>query len=398
MQGLYQLQDIEKIILDILYLVVYQFESVYLIIHQVYTKRDTLPGFLTKTGQKGVSKNAHSLLKMAIGRYLMYEATAEVAGKSWYTFRVVLMDDQLQTLYKLLGSETPQELATLQVPILVPSFIAEGETFSVFGAGGTWSAPEDMYFIYSKGAPHAEGVYPVAPGEEAISISQTFLDRPQVVYCEVPGEEVTEWPAGDDPDDKEIDEFGWAYPNNFENWGYEEKSNNAIRVFAPWYYTDVWIDRLWLWAGCDYSEEENHFAYPDNYNNPASMINNIALRWGDPHFIWSCHEEDSSYTYWVERETIGSESISVWMFEADVPAYYYPHLVVPVSVPQNPILPIILAGAFFLTDFLHADYGHIIKEMFYVSARPKKVLLGDSTIGLLGDSTTGLIGSYRENV
>jgi len=258
-------------------------------------------------------------------KYLFYESTAVVDGKNFYTFRVVLMDDTDRTLYHLLGDDQPQAIQLIDIPLLIPSMIAEDTLFSIYGGSGTWQAPEDMYFIYAKGAPFSEGVYPTSPDEEDVIVSTTFWNRPQVVFCSHEVGDISEWPTGDDPSGKDV-ESGWAFPD-YEDFGYQEHGM-ATRYLSPFYYTVVEIDVLWAWYGCsDYDEDEDHFLN----NIPSDTLpGNILLQWSTPFYIYNCHEEDSGFTFWIERDILGGgsvEHLSIWLFEADNPAYYYPHLV-----------------------------------------------------------------------
>lgn len=253
--------------------------------------------------------------------YLMFEATSEVSGKSWYKFRVVPVGDLPATLWKLLGPSAPDELMALDVPLLIPSSISQGETFSIYGGSGTWQAPEDMVFVFLKGQGHVVGVYPTNPGPEDVILSQTLLDRPEAWYCE--NDEINEYPPGDSPEGKEVRSNGWVFPDDLEEeWGYIEKAGWALRMLSPWYITEVWFHSLFLWGGCNI-QEAAHFL--NNPPNPALPPGNNRWRWPEPKLIFTCHEEDPNWLYWVERETLGNiESLSVWMYESTPPLYFYP--------------------------------------------------------------------------
>ena len=67
------------------------------------------------------------------------------------------------------------------------------------------------------------------------------------------------------------------------------------------------------------------------------------MHWNDPRYIYNCHESDSGWVLWVVRDVVGNvEHLSVWLFEADEPAYYYPHIPVPSPVGIPCLYPLIL--------------------------------------------------------
>lgn len=261
--------------------------------------------------------------------YLMYEKTEVVGGNTFYFFRIVLIPDGVPfTLYKTLPFldptfYLPAEMELIDIPIMVPESIHDGETFSVYGGlqGTTWSAPEDMVFLYAKGTPFTEGSYPTSPGEEDVVVSTSMANRPQIIYCSITNPAT--YPAGDDPEGKTIGEDGFAFPL-YNTFSYQEK-DVAGRYLSPWYYTDVRADRLYVWQGCtDWEMDEDHFLS----NTPASIQYNHTLRYSEPNYIYSCNEESGTFPYWVERETIGDiETTSIWLFEASEPFYFYPFLV-----------------------------------------------------------------------
>ena len=189
------------------------------------------------------------------------------------------------------------------------------------------------------------------------------------------------------PTGKTIDGQGWGFPA-YELFGYIQITDIAARVLSPWFYTDVFVDKLWVWGGCDYSEATNHFLHPDNYGYPASVQNNTTLRWSTPYFIESCNEEDSGFSYWVERETIGSvETLSVWMFQASAPAYYYPHLDFSGYVPGEDIglLAPIVATGILLMNLFHISLPALRPLELY--AQPiKKAFAGDTNKPFAGDT------------
>ena len=271
---------------------------------------------------------------MANSACLLYESQQEVDGHTFYKMRVALVpdvyEDLIDFLLYIIGEDTPLELSLLDLPFLIPSTIPSNTELNNWSGVGSYTLTENIYFAYAKGQPHIHALKDIDdPDSDDIVISQAFLGDTEVWYCDIVPGSIPTWPSGDDPDDIEPDSTGWFYPDDLESWGFQELTDIAGRYLSPLYYTDVWLENIFIWHGCD-EEDEDHFLN----NAPASFQGN-RWRWSDPNFIWSCHEEDSSYIYWVERETIGAvESISIWKFQSEDDAYYYPHLDLSEVVPS----------------------------------------------------------------
>lgn len=263
---------------------------------------------------------------MASSAFLLYESQQEIDSKTFYKLRVALvpnvLEDLISFLLFLIDNDVPLELSLLDLPILIPSTISSGTTLNNWSGTGSYTLTENIYFAYAKGQPNIHALKDIdTPDSDDIAIAQAFLGDCEVWYCDTAPGEINQWPTGDDPGTTLPDTNGWSYPDTLGDWGYVEVGDTAGRYLSPFFYTDVWVENVFLWAGCS-PEDEDHFQ-----NNSATSFLGNRWRYSDPNFIESCHEEDSGYIYWVERETIGSvETIAVWKFMSSDNAYYYPHL------------------------------------------------------------------------
>jgi len=263
---------------------------------------------------------------MSNSAYLLYESQQEIDSHTFYKLRVAIIPDVYEYLIDFLlftiGSSVPLELSLLDLPFIIPSMVSSGTELNNWSGAGSYTLTENIYFAYAKGLPNIHALKDIdTPDSDDIVIVQAFFGDTEVWYCDIAPGSIDTWPSGDDPDDVEPDGNGWLYPDALEDWGYYEDTDVASRTLDPWYISDVWLKNIFIWFGCD-EEDEDHFLN----NAPTSFLSN---RWRyDPlKYIYCCHEEDSSYIYWIERETIGStESISVWKFQSNENAYYYPHL------------------------------------------------------------------------
>lgn len=282
---------------------------------------------------------------MASSAVLLYQSQQEVDGHTFYQLRLDLVPEVYEVLIDLLvfiiGESLPDELSVLSLPFLLPSAIASGTQLAYYTSTGLYTLPETIYFAYAKGNPHIHAVYDVdEPDASDIAIAQAFLAETEVWYCDIAPGSIEEWPSGDDPTTNNPESNGWNYPDSIGDWGWQELADIAARYLGPFYYTEVWLKNLIVWAGCsDWEEDEDHFLN----NSPSQYLGN-RFRFTDPNFIYSCNEEEPGFLYWVERETIGSvESLSLWKFQADTLAYYYPHLdfsdVQPIVSPVQLTLP-----------------------------------------------------------
>lgn len=276
---------------------------------------------------------------MASSAFLLYESQQEVGGHTFYKCRVALVPNVLEDLITFLlysiDNDVPLELSLLDLPLTIPSTISVGTELNNWSGTGSYTLPETVYFAYAKGQPNIHALKDIdTPDSDDIAIAQAFLGDCEVWYCDIGPESLESWPTGDDPETNEPGSNGWDYPAVLEDWGYVEVGDTAGRYLSPWYYTDVWVENIFLWSGCS-PEDEDHF----QNNIPSTFLGN-RWRFSEPFFIDSCHEEDSGYIYWIERETVGDvETIIVWKFMADNPAYYYPHLasVEPTDAKTTPV-------------------------------------------------------------
>ena len=272
---------------------------------------------------------------MASSATLLYESQQEVGGQTFYKLRLDLVPEAYEALINLLvfliGAGLPNELSMLDLPFLIPSTIANGTSLQNYSGLGSFTLPETVYFAYVKGGPHINSMYGVdTPGELDIEIQQAFLAETEVWYSDIDPGSLSQWPSGDSPATNPPGNNGWNYPGLLASWGWVEDTDVAGRYLSPWFYTDVYLKNLMVWDGCtDWQSDEDHFLS----NTPSQYLGN-RYRYADPNFIYSCNEENTSWLYWVERETIGGvETISVWKFQSTQPAYYYPHLDFSDSVP-----------------------------------------------------------------
>ena len=261
---------------------------------------------------------------MNCNRYLYYESASTHGGYTFYVFRIVLIDDTLLTLLYLLGSSAPSELRLIDIAVLAPAQITTGQEFQIFNSGSTWTAPENMAFLYARGSVHVSGPYPTGPDSEDVSVGLALVDRPALVYVNTDPENVSEWPPGDSPAETNPDpDTGYAFPP-YANFQYVTKGV-ATRYLNPFFYTDVETRYNFVWGGCsDYLSDENHVLN----NWPAdSVVNNLLHRWNTPHFIYCCNENTWATGYWVVRTGSNPEHLFFYAFESSDEAYYYPHLV-----------------------------------------------------------------------
>lgn len=310
---------------------------------------------------------------MASSAFLFYESQQEIGDHTWYYLRVQLVHNSyeylIEMLLDLIKESIPDELNLLDLPITAPAFVPEGTELDKYSIGGTYTLPEDIYFMYGEGNAHVRQVYPDEP--EEVVIQNAYFADVRVVYRDAPyTPPAITWPEGRDPNDTQPDESGWVFPDDLEDWGYEEKSV-AVRYLYPWYYTDLMIQRSFIYSGCtDWPEDENHMLMNEVYDRIGMRFN-----WNEPNFIYCCKEEDHGYYYWIERDITGeTESVSIWLFESDVPALYYPNfdLITPskrMPIFQKNLLPpdiikdspaALVLGSFFLKKLSIRDVENLL--------------------------------------
>lgn len=274
-------------------------------------------------------------MSVSARQFLLYSHTSTSGSDTFYHFRVIITDDLERFILQQIGDEVIP-LLVLDIPLMIPETIESGWTFNSFPTGGSWVAPEDMYFIYIKDEGFVPGIYPTAPGEDQVILPLTFAERPEVVYAGAgnPSDPGQSYPPGEDPSTWPPGDNGWYFPP-YATWGFDKEV--AGRQHIPDDYTDVILRRLWAWDGCA-PYDEYHF---QSHWGDESLLYYHTVQWNPDDWQVTCCNEGDGLGWLVVSEWVASiNTISVWEFSANSsnPVRYYPYEVQP--IPVSPLHPI----------------------------------------------------------
>ena len=265
---------------------------------------------------------------MANGKgYFVHVETTVVGDNTFYGFRVSLAhSDFMDVLYELVG--LPSELLPLlviDIPTEIPSVILEGTEIDN-DSGGTFTAPADLNYAFSRHQTFHEAAKPTAPIEANVIIAQALMEESIAYYtaAEINGD--LELPSGNDPDDYEPDENGWYYPGyddfDFKATVVSQRSTGFQTASLDWHFN-------WVYNGCEDMDEDYHVMLT---LDEATFNLNAIYTWTAAQYINCCNAGTDSGYLIESGGSGGSTYIQVWIFapETDVARHYAEGLLTPV--------------------------------------------------------------------